>query len=96
MPEPSIPALIARVLVITVLATLLTFAAFLFLGIAGFALAEMIRGGGLNLANAYRLVALPGAAVGFVVAFCASLWAEVRHYRRACAGVDRRQRFGAA
>jgi hypothetical protein len=75
--------LVVRVVVITVLATLLCFCVALFFGIAGIMVIDTIGGGGINLASAYRHVALPIAATALVVAFCAALITETRRYRRA-------------
>ncbi len=82
--------LVVRVIVITALATLLSFAVALFLGIVGIMLADMIRGGGMNLANAYRHIAFPIALVALVIALVLALVSEVRHYRRALAAARSR------
>jgi hypothetical protein len=71
-----------RVVVITALATLTAFAIALFFGIVGIVLADMLRGGGLNLANSYRQVAFPVALAALVIALVAASITEVRHYRR--------------
>jgi TRAP-type C4-dicarboxylate transport system permease small subunit len=86
--KPGIAFLLIRVIVITVLVTLLAFTVALFLGIAGIVFADMIRGGGINLTSAYRHVAVPVACVVMVLAFVASLVNEIRYYRRARAGVS--------
>jgi hypothetical protein len=80
--KPSIVFLLARVVVITILATLTTFAVALFLGIAGIVLAGLIHGGGPHMASAYRHVALPVAGAALVIAFLVSLVNEIRYYRR--------------
>ena len=81
--KPSILLSVIRVIVLTVLSTLLAFAVSLFLAICGIVLTNMIRGGGINMAAAYRSVALPIAiGVGFV-ALVVSIIVEVRTYRRA-------------
>lgn len=85
--KPSLTLLVARVAVVTILATLLTFAVSLFLGIAGIVLTGVIRGGGVNVAHAYRHVALPIALVALVLAFVAALSEEIKHYRRARAAL---------
>ena len=90
--KPSIFLLIVRVIVITVLITLLAFAVALFFGITGIVLVDMIRGGGVNLALAYRNVALPVAMAVLVIAFMATLTVEVRHYRRLRVGMAQDQR----
>jgi hypothetical protein len=83
--KPSVGLLVIRVVVITILAALLTFAVALFLGITGIVLVDMIRGGGINLAAAYRHVALPIAIAALVIALIAALFTEIKHYRRALA-----------
>jgi len=85
--KPSIALLLVRVVVISVLITLLAFAVSLFFGITGIVLADMIHGGGINLAHAYRNIALPIALVTLLIAFVASLTVEIRQYRRARASV---------
>ena len=80
--SPSFALLLVRVVVITVLATLLAFCISLFLGILGIMLFDMITHGGINLASAYRHIALPAAAVALVIAFCAALITEGQYYRR--------------
>jgi TRAP-type C4-dicarboxylate transport system permease small subunit len=71
-----------RVVVTTILLTLLAFVVSLFLAIVGILLVNMFRGGGINMAAAYRQIALPIAIVVLVVAFAATLITEVRHLRR--------------
>jgi hypothetical protein len=83
--KPSIGLLVVRVAVITILAALLTFAVTLFFGITGIVLVDMLRGGGINLAAAYRHVALPIAVAALVIALIATLVTEIKHYRRALA-----------
>ena len=75
--------LVARILLITVLVTLLTFCVALFLGIVGIMLVDMIGKGGINLASAYRRVAIPAGAVALVVALCTSATTEIKRYGRA-------------
>jgi len=72
-----------RVLLATLIVTLLSFAASLFLGILGVVLAAWVRGAHPNLTIAYRHVAFPvAAAVGAIVLVSASFM-EGRHYHRA-------------
>jgi hypothetical protein len=80
--KPSILELLARVIAITIVATLTMFAVALLLGIIGIVLAHLIRGGSLHMASAYRQVALPVAGATLVVAFAAALTVEIRQYRR--------------
>jgi hypothetical protein len=74
---------VARVVIITALATLLSFAIALFFSITGIMLVDMIRGGGVNLTSAYRHIALPIALVTLVIALVVNLVVEIRYYRRA-------------
>jgi len=80
--KSSVAALIVRVVIITILATLTTFAVALFLGIIGTVIAGLIRGSRPHMAGAYRHIALPVAVAAAVIAFVISLVTEIRHYRR--------------
>jgi amino acid transporter len=72
-----------RVLPVTFVMTLLSFAVSLLLGILGVALAAKLRGVRLNMTISYRQVAIPAAAmVGAIIAVSA-IFMEVRHYRQA-------------
>ncbi len=72
-----------RVLVITVLATLLAFCVALFLGIIGILLAKVIRGApAMDIRLSYRYIAVPVALVMFVIAFGWRLVSEIRYTRR--------------
>lgn len=72
-----------RVLLATLIVTLLSFAVSLFLGILGVVLAAWVRGAHPNMTIAYRHVAFPIAAtVGAIVLVSASFM-EGRHYHRA-------------
>jgi phosphoglycerol transferase MdoB-like AlkP superfamily enzyme len=82
MRKPSILLLILRVIVVSFLAGLLTFAVFLLLGILAMALTGAIHGTAVNFTRAYRSVAFPAALAGFVIAFGGALWNEIAHYRR--------------
>ena len=96
MRKPSIAVMILRVLVVSVLIGLLTFAVFLFLGILGIALTGVIRGSSVNFTHAYRWVAFPVALGGFAIAFCWLLWREIGHYRRLLADFRQQRGLGAA
>lgn len=80
--KPNAALVVVRVIVVTVLITLLCFAISLFLGIAGIVLVGMIKGGLSDLSLAYRHIALPVAVVAMVIAFIVTLVVEVKHYRR--------------
>ena len=83
-----------RVLLITFLLTLLSFAVSLLLGILALVIAGRARGIHPNMAVAYRHFALPAAiAVAAVVLISATIM-EVRHYRqvKTLAGIARASR----
>jgi uncharacterized membrane protein len=80
-----------RVLIITVLLTILAFAVALFLAVVGILLANMARGGGINMAHAYRHIALPIAIVTACVALVLSMRSELSYVRRQRAQRDTRQ-----
>lgn len=71
-----------RVVLVTFLLTLLSFAVSLLLGILGVLIAARLRGVHPNMAVAYRYVATPAsAAVGAIVLISSSAM-EIRHYRQ--------------
>ena len=71
-----------RVLLVTFLLTLLSFAASLLLGIVGLTIRAQLRGIPSNMTTAYRHIALPmAAAVAAIVLISASVM-ETRHYRQ--------------
>jgi hypothetical protein len=72
---------ILRVVAVTILVTLIGFAVTLFFSIAGVLIATIIKGGGLNMALAYRNIALPIALGVLVVAFFVALAMEIRDLR---------------
>jgi hypothetical protein len=80
--EPRWYGIPVRVVLITFLLTLLSFAVSLFVGIIGTILLAKIRGGAPDLATAYRKVAFPVAMVVAAVVFVSSLVLEIRHYRQ--------------
>ena len=75
-------AISARVLIITGLATLLSFALGLLLGIIGVALANSAGLAHASMAAAYRRVAFPAAVIGMITALIGMIFMEVREYRR--------------
>jgi hypothetical protein len=80
-----------RILLVTFLLTLLSFAVSLLLGILGLVIAARLRGLHPDLAIAYRHIALPAAAgVGAIVLVSAGA-VELRHYRqtKALANIER-------
>jgi hypothetical protein len=72
-----------RVLLVTFLVTLLSFAVSLFLGILGLVVAGRLKGFHPNMTMAYRHVALPAAAVVGAAALVLATAMEVRNYRQA-------------
>ena len=71
-----------KVLVVTFLLTLLSFAVSLLLGILGMVLRGLIVGVHPNMTVAYRHVALPVAIVAATVVFFGSIVMEIRRYRQ--------------
>lgn len=81
----------ARVLFVTFLLTLLSFAVSLLLSILGLLIVAKLKGASPDMRFAYRGVALPAAAItGTIVLFLSSVL-EIRHYRqsKALAGIAR-------
>jgi|SRR6516165_493654 hypothetical protein len=72
-----------RVLLITFLLTLLSFALSLLLGILGTVSWAALRGVTPNFSSAYRHVAVPVAASVCLIALITSLIVEMRQYRQA-------------
>ena len=72
-----------RVLLVTSIVTLLSFAVSLLLGIAGTVLAARLRGVPPDMTFAYRYVALPVAAMVAAIVLVSACFMEVRHYRQA-------------
>lgn len=71
-----------RVLLVTFVVTVLSFAVSLLLGILGVVLAAKLRGVHPNMTLAYRHVAFPAAAVVAAIVVVSSTIMEVRFYRR--------------
>jgi hypothetical protein len=71
-----------RVLLVTVLLALLSFAVFLFLGIVGLLISAVVRGAHPNMTVAYREIAFPGAMVLGGIALLVSIVIEVRYQSR--------------
>lgn len=80
-----------RVLLITFLLTLLSFAVALLLSILGTVIYSQINHVAPNLPFAYRHIALPFALTAGAIVLVLSLIMEIRHYRqrRILAGIER-------
>jgi hypothetical protein len=72
-----------RVLLVTFIVTLLSFAVSLLLGIGGVVLAAKLRGVHPDMAFAYKRIALPAAAMVAGIVLISSAFLEARLYRRA-------------
>jgi hypothetical protein len=80
-----------RILLVTFLLTLLSFAVSLLLGILGLVIVGGVRGFHPNMAIAYRHIALPVAAVVAAVTLTSATVIEIRRYRqtKALAAIER-------
>jgi hypothetical protein len=84
-PTPRPPrwyAIPVRVLVMTFIGTLISFAVSLLLGIVGTLVVSALRHVNPNMTVAYRHVALPAAVVAGTIIFVLGLTMEIRHYRQ--------------
>jgi hypothetical protein len=72
-----------RVLLVTFVVTLLSFAVSLLLGILGTVVVAKLRGAALDMTFAYRYVALPVAGMVSAIVFASACFMEGRHYRQA-------------
>ena len=72
----------ARVLLVTFIGTLLSFAVSLLLSIIGIVVVTQVRGAHPDLTVAYRLIALPMALVAGAIIFVLALTMEIRHHRQ--------------
>lgn len=83
LPRPprwySIPV---RVLLVTFIGTLLSFAVTLLIGIVATVVLSSVRHLPPNMTLAYRHIALPAAAVAGGIIFMLALTMEIRHYRQ--------------
>jgi TRAP-type C4-dicarboxylate transport system permease small subunit len=80
-----------RVLLVTFLLTLLSFAVSLLLGILALVIAARFHGVHPNMSVAYRYIALPVAAVVATVALISAIVMEIRNYSqtKALAEIER-------
>jgi hypothetical protein len=72
-----------RVLLVTFIGTLMCFAVSLLLGIVGTVIGAALRGVHPDMRMAYRVIAIPLAAVAGAIVFVFTLIVEIRHYRQA-------------
>jgi hypothetical protein len=72
-----------RVLLVTFLLTLLSFAVSLLLAILGIVVGARLRGVPPHMTMAYRNIALPAAAVVGTIVLISAASMEIRHYRQA-------------
>jgi hypothetical protein len=94
MPPPRSPrwyAIPFRVLLATLVGTLLCFAVTLLFAILGTVIMAKLQGIHPDMRIAYRHIALPVAAVAGIIIFALSLLMEIRHYRqtKALAAIER-------
>ena len=85
-PSPRAPRwflIPLRVLLVTLIVGLLSFAVSLLLGICAVALSAKLHHLNPNLTSAYRIIALPTAGVVAAVVLGSATSLELRHYRRA-------------
>jgi|SRR5580700_9954521 hypothetical protein len=75
-------AIPVRVLLVTFIGTLISFAVSLLLGILGTVMVSAARHVTPNMTVAYRDVALPAAVVAGGIIFVLALAMEIRHYRQ--------------
>jgi hypothetical protein len=84
-PIPRPPrsyAIPVRVLLLTFIGALLSFAVSLLLGIIGTVVVSSLRGTHPNMTVAYRQIALPATVVAASIIFVLTLITEIRHYRQ--------------
>jgi hypothetical protein len=75
-------AIPVRVLLVTFIGTLISFAVSLLLGIVGTVVTSVLHHANPNMTVAYRQIALPSAAVAGGIIFILALTMEIRHYRQ--------------
>jgi|ERR1022692_1449790 uncharacterized BrkB/YihY/UPF0761 family membrane protein len=93
-PTPRPPrwyAIPVRVLLVTFIGTLISFAVSLLVGIVGTVIISALHHEHPNMTVAYRVVALPTAVIAGSIIFVLALAMEIRHYRqsRTLAAIER-------
>jgi succinate-acetate transporter protein len=88
MPAAAVPSPLIRwflvplrVLLVTLLLALLSFAVCLFLGILGLLISAAVRGIHPNMTIAYREIAFPAGILAGAAALVAAIVLEIRHHR---------------
>jgi len=76
-------AIPVRVVLVTFIGTLISFAVSLLLGIVGTVVVSTVRHVNPNMTAAYRQIAVPAAVVAGGIIFVLALAMEIRHYRQA-------------
>src|ERR1700680_2028548 len=89
--SPRWYAIPVRVLLVTFIGALLSFAVSLFIGIVGTVIVAAVHHANPDMTFAYWHIALPGAVVAGSIIFVLALTMEVRHYRQSktLAGIAR-------
>ena len=82
-PKPRWYLIPVRVLLVTVVVSLLSFAISLLLGICAVLLAAKLHHINPDLRTAYRFIAAPAAGIVAAIVRVSASFMEVRHYRRA-------------
>ncbi len=80
--KPRVLGVLFRALLITFVLTLLAFAVTLLLAIIGLSLYGMVRGHRPDMANAYRYIALPMAALAAAIVLVIAFTNELKRYRQ--------------
>lgn len=80
--SPRWYAIPVRVVIVTLVVTLISFAVSLLLGLLGVLLVARVRGLPPDLTVAYRNIAFPVAVVVGTIVLALSLVMEIRHYRQ--------------
>jgi hypothetical protein len=81
-PVPGWYFIPLRVLLVTIVVSLLSFAVSLFLGICAVLVAAKLHHMHPDLRIAYRFIAAPAAAMVAAIVLVSASFMEVRHYRR--------------
>jgi hypothetical protein len=79
---PSWYSIPVRVLLVTFIGTLISFAVSLFVGIVGIVIISTLRHMHPDMTTAYRTIALPATVVTGSIIFVLALAMEIRHYRQ--------------